>query len=76
MNAAEITTAAANLPALPTVCAASMLHAQGYRPTTAERAAITARADLFAALNMPTTVNVPVLDFRGARIGTLEFHRS
>lgn len=60
------------LPAIPTVIAKSMLIAQTVKFTAEERAAISARADVFAKLGMPG-VNVPVMDHQGVRIGELRF---
>lgn len=75
MNAQTITSQVKNLPALPVVMANGMLSAQGYKPTTEERAAIDARADFFESLGMTREVNIPVMDvYTGARIGSLVFN--
>lgn len=75
MDAQTITSRVKNLPALPTVMANSVLAAQGYKPSTAERAAITARADFFESLGMTREVNIPIVDvYTSARIGTLVFN--
>lgn len=74
MNATDIITAASQLPKIAAVTASTMLTAQAYTPTTAERAAIIARADFFESLGMARTVNVKVIDFAGAHIGNLAFH--
>lgn len=66
-------TRAADLPELPTVIAADMLHAQGYTPTAEERAAIVARGDFFAQHGVSRLVRVPVRDFNGLLIGSLDF---
>ena len=59
---------------LPIVTAGSMLHAQGYIPTEAERAAIRDMSDFFVSMNMGPSVNVKVVDHDGHRIGSLTFH--
>ncbi|MGZ0151899.1 hypothetical protein ACXJJ3_32915 [Kribbella sp. WER1] len=74
MNATEIRAAIAALPELPIVYADNMLYAQGWVPTAAERAAITARAEFFKAVGMPATARVEVQHFLGEVIGHLEFH--
>lgn len=74
MNATDIITTANQLPKIADVTASTMLTAQTYTPTAAERAAIVARADFFERLGMTRTVNVKVVDFGGAHIGNLAFH--
>lgn len=75
MNAQTIAGQVKNLPALPTVMATGMLAAQGFKPSTEERAAIRARADFFESLGMTREVNIPVVDtYTSARIGTLVFN--
>ncbi len=73
ITAQEIRARAAKLPELPVVRAASMLYAQGYKPTPAERAAIKARIGLLVELGLPASVNVRVEDSWGAHIGFLTF---
>lgn len=74
MYITEILTKANNLPVIANVIANNMLTAQGYTPSTAERAAILARADFFESVGMARKVNVKVVDFGGMHIGDLEFH--
>ncbi|MBU8814015.1 MULTISPECIES: hypothetical protein [Mycolicibacterium] len=74
MNATETIAKIKSLPALPTVIAADVLHAQGYAPTADERAAITAHAEFFETMGMPRTVNIKVVDFGNIHIGNLAFY--
>lgn len=73
MNATEIQARITALPELPTVVAASMIYAQGWRPTAQERAAIAARSEFFKWAGMGPAVTVPVVNFEGGRIGSLTF---
>lgn len=61
------------LPAVPVVVAQSMLYAQSVKFTDEERAAITARQQVFLKLGMPGRVTVPVFHHEGGRIGELIF---
>jgi hypothetical protein len=74
-EATEITTRVGNLPTLPVVTALNMLHAQGWKPSADERAAIKARADFFESMEMDRSVHVKVVDvYTNARIGSLIFN--
>jgi hypothetical protein len=64
-------------PELPVIYAPSVLSAQGWRPTAADRAAITARADWMRELTGRTDrfpVTIMIKDtYGGANIGTVTF---
>lgn len=75
MNATEIVKRVDSLPELPQILARDMYVAQGWKPSTEERAAIKARADFFEEMGMSRDVHIRVVDVYNpkCKIGELIF---
>jgi hypothetical protein len=67
----KTSTATARKP-LPTIAALDMLHAQGWKPSADELAAIKARADFFESEGMTREVHLKVVDvYTNTKIGEI-----